>query len=317
MQEEKYVIVRCMAFNHAETIRQCLDGIVMQKTDFPFVVLVHDDASTDGTAEIIKEYAERYPQLIRPMLEEENLYSKGILRETVDRECFGYKYIAICEGDDYWTDPEKLQKQVAFLEAHPDYSMCCTNAVILTDEGEKDWSISATDTDLHIDNLIKRGGLYIATASIVHRGSIKENYPECCKQCKVGDHPLQIMCGLTGKVRYFSDKMVAYRFAMGNSWTATRKNQDIYKLMESWKTTLIMLKGLDEYSGYQHTHAFHEGALRIILTNVGNRLSDGKLILKEMLKIMPECEKYAGKKEKMKLFLVRHNLTFLWSLMKK
>lgn len=314
----KLVAIRCLAYNHEKTIRQCLEGFVMQKTDFPFVAIVHDDASTDGTADIIREFEEKYPDIIKPIYETENQYSKqGALKKIMDDACVGYKYIALCEGDDYWTSPDKLQRQIEFLESHPEYSMCCCDAVVLTDNGERDWSISDKDTDLKIENLIKKGGLYIPTAGLVYRSTVKENYPECCKQCKVGDHPLQIMCGLKGKVRYMSDKMAAYRYAMGNSWSATRKNQDINKLMNAWKSSLIMLNGLNELSDFEHNTAFQEGCLKIILTNIGNNLEHSKLILKEMLKYAPECTKYANHKEKFKLFLIKYNLTFVWKLMKK
>lgn len=124
MVENILVSIRCITYNHEQYIRQCLDGFVMQKTDFPFVAIVHDDASTDGTAEIIREYAEKYPDIIKPIYEKENQYCKhdGSLERIMNAACTG-KYIALCEGDDYWTDPHKLQKQVDFLESNPDYGM--------------------------------------------------------------------------------------------------------------------------------------------------------------------------------------------------
>lgn len=125
---EPLVSVSCITYNHALYIRQCLDGFVMQKTTFPFEVLIHDDASTDGTAEIIKEYEKKYPHIIKPIYEEENQWKKGRRGTRV----FNYprakgKYLALCEGDDYWTDPLKLQKQVDFLEAHLDYGLVYTD----------------------------------------------------------------------------------------------------------------------------------------------------------------------------------------------
>ncbi|MCP9612683.1 glycosyltransferase [Coprobacter tertius] len=121
------VSIRCLAFNHEKYIRQCLDGFVMQRTTFPVEIIVHDDASTDGTAAIIREYAERYPNII-PLLETENQYSKkdGSLGRIMNAAVHG-KYVALCEGDDYWTDPLKLQKQVDFLESHPDYALVYTD----------------------------------------------------------------------------------------------------------------------------------------------------------------------------------------------
>lgn len=122
------VSIRCMVYNHEPYLRQCLDGFVMQQTTFPFEAIVHDDASTDGSAAIIREYAEKYPDIIKPIYETENQYSKNngsigrIISATMNPNS---KYIAVCEGDDYWTDPNKLQVQVDFLESHPDYFMSC------------------------------------------------------------------------------------------------------------------------------------------------------------------------------------------------
>ena len=140
MNERPLVSIHCLTFNQAPYIRQCLDGFVMQKTNFPFEAIVHDDASTDGTAEIIKEYAEKYPNIIKPILEKENQYTKigfsGIEQLMAEKE--KGKYIAICEGDDYWTDSLKLQKQVDFLESHPDYGLHYTQAYQLNQQtGEK------------------------------------------------------------------------------------------------------------------------------------------------------------------------------------
>ena len=116
------VSIFTLAYNHAPFIRQCLDGILMQKTTFLFELIVHDDASTDETADIIREYAARYPDIIKPVYETENQFSKSDADFHLP-EPQG-KYTAWCEGDDYWTDPLKLQKQVDFLETHPDYTIC-------------------------------------------------------------------------------------------------------------------------------------------------------------------------------------------------
>ena len=123
---ELMVTIRCITYNHEPYIRQCLDGFVMQKTNFRFEAIVHDDASTDSTATIIKEYAEKYPDIIKPIFETENQYSKrdASLTRIMDNHTHG-KYVAMCEGDDYWIDPLKLQKQIDFLEAHPEYSYSC------------------------------------------------------------------------------------------------------------------------------------------------------------------------------------------------
>lgn len=120
------VSIRCAAYNHEKYIRQTLDGFVMQKTDFRFEAIIHDDCSTDGTAAIIREYEAKYPDIIKAFYAPENRYSKndGSIDKIFEENTRG-KYLTICEGDDYWTDPYKLQKQVDFLETHPDYNLVC------------------------------------------------------------------------------------------------------------------------------------------------------------------------------------------------
>ncbi len=141
--QQKYLVtIRCITYNHEKYLADALEGFVMQKTNFPFVAIVHDDASTDGTAAILRQYAEKYPDIIHPIYETENQYSKhdGSIERIMDEAiaATGAKYIAICEGDDYWTDPLKLQKQVDFLESHPDYSVCfCRCMLCLWKENKK------------------------------------------------------------------------------------------------------------------------------------------------------------------------------------
>lgn len=120
------VTIRCLVYNHEPYLRQCLDGFVMQKTNFPFEAIVHDDASTDRSAEIIREYAEKYPDIIKPIFETVNQYSKhdGSIQRIMNEHTRG-KYVAMCEGDDYWIDPYKLQKQVDYLESHPECVYSC------------------------------------------------------------------------------------------------------------------------------------------------------------------------------------------------
>lgn len=132
MSETPLVSICCITYNHASFIRQCLDGFLMQKTSFPFEILIHDDASTDRTADIIREYQAKYPEIIKPILQKENQFSKGInvgVKYNFPRACG--KYIALCEGDDYWTDPEKLQIQFDYMEKHPECSLCFHNVDIL------------------------------------------------------------------------------------------------------------------------------------------------------------------------------------------
>ncbi|MEX1211392.1 MAG: glycosyltransferase [Balneolaceae bacterium] len=125
MNKEPLVSVCCITFNHEKFIRDAIESFLMQKTSFPFEIIIHDDASTDGTQEIIKEYSEVDPRII-PILREDNIKSTGVHIFPIASQIARGKYIALCEGDDYWIDPLKLEKQVAFLEENKNFTLVTT-----------------------------------------------------------------------------------------------------------------------------------------------------------------------------------------------
>jgi len=117
------VTISCITYNHEKYIRDAIESFLAQQTSFPIEILIHDDASTDKTTNIIREFEQKHPDLIFPLYQTENQYSKGVKPEKINQDRARGKYLAYCEGDDYWPDPLKLQKQVDFLEANPDYSL--------------------------------------------------------------------------------------------------------------------------------------------------------------------------------------------------
>lgn len=244
MNDDKILVsIQCLVYNHEPYLRQCLDGFVMQKTNFRFEAIVHDDVSTDGSAAIIREYAEKYPDIIKPIYETENQYSKrdGSLRRIMNAACKG-KYIALCEGDDYWIDPLKLQKQVDFLECNPDYSMTCGRTILYSESKGKNIGENRCrhkTTTLRPKDIILKGGEYISTASILYRKNILEIYPTYCTNCYVGDYPLQIFCAMQGKVYYFDTKMCAYRTQNPNSWCGKMFNGKFTPQSEMKRKTLL------------------------------------------------------------------------------
>jgi glycosyltransferase involved in cell wall biosynthesis len=130
------VSICCITYNHSRFIRDTIDGFLMQKTNFPFEVIIHDDASTDGTADVVRRYAAEHPDVILPILQTENQWSRGEdVSETFVWPRARGKYIALCEGDDFWVDPYKLQKEVDFLEAHPSCVMVATKIRCVNSEG--------------------------------------------------------------------------------------------------------------------------------------------------------------------------------------
>lgn len=210
------VTIRCMTYNHEPYIRQCLEGFVMQKTNFRFEAIVHDDASTDGTAAIIREYAEKYPDIIKPIYETENQYSKhdGSLKRIMNAVTHG-KYVALCEGDDYWIDSLKLQKQVDFMNSHSEYSMCFHDAVLHWEDGrEEDHSFSnVIDRDYSGVEIFKNW--VIPTASVLFRKEVYSSaiYRKAVKNpyFRYGDILLFLSCAKCGKVRGMSNCMSVYR----------------------------------------------------------------------------------------------------------
>lgn len=209
------VSVCCLSYNHELYLRQCLDGIVMQETDFPFEIVIHDDASKDRSQEIIREYERRYPDLFNCILQTENQYSKDhrILARFVFPEARG-KYIALCECDDYWTDPLKLQKQVDFLEGHPDYSMCFHNAVEHWEGDAKEDQLFSSVEDKDYDAVGLTEYWVVPTASIMMRAEVvvSDLYKEVVRRNFLfGDTPLILTCASLGKVRGMSDVMSVYR----------------------------------------------------------------------------------------------------------
>lgn len=224
--QEVLVTIRCCAYNHERFIRQCLEGFVMQKTDFRFEAIVHDDASTDNTAAIIREYAEKYPDIIKPIYETENQYSKhdGSLTRIMNAHTRG-KYVAMCEGDDYWTDPYKIQKQVDFLESHPDYVMCSSRfdkywqeSGVLEEDPDKDFE----GADYDLQNLI--GGKWLTqTLTVMYRRSALD-LKHYARYGMSLDMILFYELLKHGKGYCFPEVMGVYRYHEGGVWSEVSQN---------------------------------------------------------------------------------------------
>lgn len=200
-------------YQHVDFIEACLEGILQQKTNFEFEILLGEDASSDGTREICKKYAKQYPDKIRLFLHhrENNIKIGG---SPTGRFNFVYnlfsargKYIALCEGDDYWTDPLKLQKQVDFLEAHEDYLLCFHPCEILTPISLKKQQLSKIDYNYNIQELLEKWG--IPTASMVFRNNFV--FPEWFCNVASGDIALAMLLFEKGKFKLLREYMSVYR----------------------------------------------------------------------------------------------------------
>ena len=215
------VAIHCLVYNHEPYLRDCFEGFVMQQTNFPFVAIVHDDASTDGSAAIIREYEEKYPDIIKPIYETENQWRKpdGSLTRIMNAaiDATGAKYVAMCEGDDYWTDPLKLQKQVDFMEANPEYSLCFHRVNTLIHEtGEIKNEFVVRDMPGKSTILDLADGNYIHTPSVLYRrySGVLEQYQKMMP-CLPGDYVMWMLLAERGDIYKFNEPMAVYRYGSG------------------------------------------------------------------------------------------------------
>lgn len=242
--EKPLVSVACIVYNHEPFLHQCLDGFMMQETSFPFEVLVHDDASTDNSTAIIKEYEKRYPGIIKPIYQSENQYSKGgkILASFLLPKVTG-KYVAICEGDDYWTDNHKLQKQVDYMETHPDCTFCFHNGIIHREDGsEEDKIYENIDSNRDYTGLELQETAMLPTASYLFRSTMIPSFIQMIHShplIKVGDLPLVVLCSKFGKCHGFSEVMCVYRKHSGG-WTNFCDAKRTFEDARSWEERRIV-----------------------------------------------------------------------------
>ena len=233
MDKPIMVSVLCTAYNHEAYLREALDSMVGQRTDFAYEILVSDDVSTDHTADIIREYEARYPDKVRGFYMTENLYSQGrdIYYEVFFPNARG-KYTAFCEGDDCWTDPEKLQRQVDFLEAHPDYTACVHNTELLKCEGARADDSLVTreeDCDMEFSDILPGMSYAWHTSALLGRTDLLANPPDfytVAADAGFGDFPYALWLRLNGKIRFLARFMSRYRLSSGtDSWSADLEKQ--------------------------------------------------------------------------------------------
>ena len=239
------VSVSCITFNHAPYIRACLDGFLMQKTSFVFEILIHDDCSTDGTREIIEEYSKKYPDIIFPIFQTENQYSKGV-RGMMARFNFPRsrgKYIALCEGDDYWSDPYKLQRQVDFLEANTDFSICFHNMKILNESNPSAIEFTNSKDQESVSSILDLAskGNFMFTASVVFKKP-KDGFPNWLTDLPIGDYAIHLFNAQFGKIKFLDQVMGVYRIHAGGVWGSFSKE----KLYDRWIPMLEQLQ--DKFS---------------------------------------------------------------------
>lgn len=232
------VSVVCDVYNHEPYLRQCFDGFVMQKTNFKFEVLVHDDASTDKSAEIIIEYTNKYPDIFKPIIQKENQYSKGVgIWKTYQFPRVKGKYVAFCEGDDYWIDPLKLQKQVTAIESDSKNTMVYTAFSTVDETGN-----SIYRYDLHYNMCKSKSGnifpfllfrnVVMTVSCMVNRNVLESKlYLDCNKSL---DYNLFLAASSLGNCIYLDYETCSYR-KVGNSMTNSNSNIVQQRFLQVWE----------------------------------------------------------------------------------
>ncbi len=217
----------CLAYNHGRFIKQTLEGFVNQQTEYKYEVLINDDASTDGTTDIIREYEKKYPDIIKPVYQKENQYGKKNLTMSLIDIAKG-EYFAFCEGDDSWTDMNKIQKQIEYMESHPECTLCIHNSKRITETGKflSDIVVSDQDGIIPIENIIRGGGNFCATNSIMGKMEHAKNPPEFLLKCGL-DYTWQIYLATCGYAYCFHDIMSVYRVAVAGSWSERMENDPV------------------------------------------------------------------------------------------
>lgn len=217
------ITIYCLTYNHVDYIKDALEGFLMQKTDYTYNVFVYDDASTDGTSDILKEYKKKYPEIFDIYISPCNIYNlpdrESIMHKLYEKHITG-RYVAWCEGDDYWTDPNKLQKQIEFMERNPECSMTTHGAYWLDCKTNKVKNYNPYNENRYLTEaeVILQPNGNLSTASLVMR---KEAFIKDIKfpTCDVGDIPMQLYALYKGKIFYFNCQMSMYRYMHDGSWS--------------------------------------------------------------------------------------------------
>lgn len=243
------VSVICLTYNQADYIAQCLESLVAQETSFPFEVIVHDDCSSDGTDELVKGFASVYPLKIKPLFEEENQYSQGrnIQQDIVGPHIRG-RYVALCEGDDWWLDGKKLQRQFDYMESHPDTAGCAHCARVFNDTtGCYEGLIEpvAKAKDYSTDEIISEIAPF-ATNSLFYKREL-HCPPAVYRGWGVGDYPLCIWLSTQGKFHYDPAIMSAYRTHAKGSWSV-RTSASADFATTTYNRIIQGLKAFDAYT---------------------------------------------------------------------
>ena len=263
-QDKSLVTVIIPTHDHAPFIARAVESVLAQKTTFSFDILIHDDASTDGTAEIVRRYAAQYPQKIQLIAQTVNQYQRDKKIQThILYPRISAKYTAICDGDDLWTNEHKLQLQVDYLEQHPDCTLCICGADKI-DVSDRIIGAAAPyreDCVVRMEDMIRAGGEFCSSNTIVAPTSLLNSQPDFCELTEVEDIPVHMWCAINGYAWYFGAHMAAYRYAVPGSWSMRQNAARQETQINTCRGVIGLLQGFDAYAKGRYHAAFAEAIL--------------------------------------------------------
>lgn len=255
------VSIVCITYNHENYIADAIEGFLMQEVTFPIEIIIHDDASTDETANIVREYEKKYPEVIRGIYQTENQYSKGIkITSSFVYPKVNGKYIALCEGDDFWINKDKLQKQIDYMEDHPNCSVCFHDAILVdVDKGYLGPFEGTFERRAGVKNLNEL--IFTPTASRLFRASCVSELPEWYFRAPHGDFALMLVCSNYGYVYYLNEQLSAYRTNVPGSilYEARKRHQaDPKSALPVALRRLQELNDYNEWSDYKNDQVIQD-----------------------------------------------------------
>lgn len=267
------VSICCVTYNHADTVAQALDSFLAQRADVEVEILIHDDASTDGTADILRRYAEAYPDVVRPLFETENQYQKGLAMDaTFNFPRATGKYIALCEGDDFFCDPHKLKAQVEAMEARPHITFCFTNGYVRDVRGggadrpfipyyPEEAAFFTPETQEYDVAGVSRL-TFIPTASFLFPREVLARVPQALltQPCPSGDLRLKLLLTAAGRALYLHAFTCVYRLNAGGSTMAQWGAEAAQRTRARCAQVIGMLRGVDAYGEGR----WHEALQRLV-----------------------------------------------------
>lgn len=253
--DDPIVSIFCITYNHEDYIEEAIDGFLMQETNFPFEIIIHDDASTDNTVDKIKAYTEKYPHLISTILQIENQHSQGKKIFSMLLNKSKGKYITLCEGDDYWTDKKKLQIQIDLMEQNPECYLSFHPAEELINDKltGKVWANHGAKNKLFTDIEMIRsiGNVFCPTASMILNRQVLDPMPDFFHTVFAGDNFMQFLGSLNGGALFIARNMSIYRRENSGSWSTVMKKKDNMSVVENRKNHVFRyIKSLDDMGNF-------------------------------------------------------------------